>query len=143
MDTELRKNIRKRWILSLFEFAHIEFQKRLWILADYPKHVGDCTEAICQYFNDLSLEEGYDDFINEQIISQQEFDIIIDFHLILDEYIKRPEKNNLSDAKILKDQEWLNICEMAYSNWKKLKPLIEDIDEIQYIQSLESEFLNI
>lgn len=142
MDTEFVQNIRKRWLFSLFEFAHIEFQERLWLLADYPNSVGDFTEAVCKYFNDLSLEEGYSDFINDKIISTKELDIIKDFHKILYEYVEKPEKKNLSDTKILRDPEWLSICGLAKSNWDKLKQLVENLNEIEYMKSLETDYLD-
>jgi hypothetical protein len=142
MNTELRNNIRKRWLRSLFEFAHLDFQERLWILADYPNSIGDYSEAICQYFNDLSLEEGYSEFIEEGIISKNELDVVRDFHIILNVYTEKPEKKNLSDNKILRDPEWKNICVIAKSNWDKLKYIIESDDELTFMQSLESEFLN-
>ncbi|PKQ64515.1 hypothetical protein BZG02_06845 [Labilibaculum filiforme] len=142
MDTELIQNIRKRWLFSLFEFAHIEFQERLWLLDDYPNSVSDFTEAVCKYFNDLSLEDGYTDFINDEIINTEELDIIKDFHKILDKYVEKPEKKNLSDTNILRDTEWLIICELAKSNWENLKQLIKNIDEIQYMESLETDYLN-
>ena len=137
----LRHNIRERWLEALFEFAHLEYQRRLWIEADYPGYVGDSGEAFCQYFNDLDLENGYDKFLKNGFVSQLEVDIVSDFHHQLDCYISRPEKQSLADKKILKDIEWLNLTEIAKTNWEKLKSIIGDKSELKYMDSLETKFL--
>ncbi len=47
MNDEAKRNIRNRWIESIFELAHSEYQNRLWIEADYANSVGDFTECVC------------------------------------------------------------------------------------------------
>jgi len=141
MESELRKNIRNRWLFSLFEFAHLEFQRRLWVEADYPESIGDYTEAICQYFDDLNLDNGYDDFIQQEIITREEFAVIIDFHNQLNSYVERPEKKSLSDKNILKDVEWINLTLTAKKNWNKLKNIISDSNELNYMETLEKKYL--
>lgn len=142
MDTILRHNIRQRWLNALFEFAHIEYQRRLWIEADYLGYAGDSAEAFCQYFDDLDLNTGYDSFLRENIITLQELTIVEEFHKQLDSYISRPEKKSLSDKNILKDIEWINLTKLAKVNWDKLKIVIRDKEDLDYMTNLENEFLN-
>ena len=67
MNAEIKRNIRDRWIESLFEIAHSEFQNRLWIKTDYKNSVGDYNECVCGYFDNLILGNGYSYFITNGI----------------------------------------------------------------------------
>ena len=142
MDAELRHNIRKRWIYSLFEFAHLEYQSRLWIEAQYSDIIGDATEAICGYFDDLDLNNGYESFVKEGFVTQEEAEIVSEFHDLLNIYVSRPEKNSLSDKNMLRDIEWINLTKLAKVNWEKLKVIITDKREMEYILSLENRISN-
>jgi hypothetical protein len=141
MDIELRHNIRQRWLLSLFELSHLEYQKRLWIENSYPGFIGDSSEAFGQYFNDLNLEDGYDYFVKEGIVNQQEADIIKAYHKQLDSYCTKLEKRKLSDIEITKDAEWINLTNLALGKWNKLKLSIVVKREIEFMNSLEAKFL--
>jgi hypothetical protein len=141
MDIELRNNIRQRWLLSIFELSHLEYQKRLWIENSYLGFIGDSSEAFNQYFNDLNLENGYDYFLEESIVNQQEADIIKAYHKQLDLYCSKLEKRKLSDIEIVKDTEWINLTILALENWNRLKLSIVDKREIEFMKSLEAKFL--
>jgi hypothetical protein len=136
MERTQNQNIRLRWLSCLFEFGHIEYQKKLWF-AKYPKLVGDYGETLCHYFDSLDLADGYKDFLLEKIISEKEFKIIEDFHNDLRDYTERPEKRNLSDKKILRDPEWINLTLVAKQNWEELKKLISDNVELEKISEWE------
>lgn len=137
MERTQNQNIRLRWLSSLFEFGHIEFQRKLWF-AKYPKLVGDYGESLCKYFDDLDLDDGYKDFLLEEIISEKEFKVIEDFHENLRNYSLRPEKRNLSDKKILRDPEWINLTLVAKQNWEELKKMISDKIELKEISEWEN-----
>ncbi|MGI4728162.1 MAG: hypothetical protein ACRYGB_06295 [Janthinobacterium lividum] len=51
------------------------------------------------------MEEGYDELIKVGLVTQQEFDIVADFHNKLDSYVKHPDKKMLSDKYILEDND--------------------------------------
>ncbi|RYX80642.1 hypothetical protein EON73_05290 [bacterium] len=141
MNNELRHSLRRRWLFSLFEFAHLDFQKNLWLGAVYPDIIGDSTESICQYFNDLNLEEGYDQIIRAGLVTQQEFDIVANFHNKLDNYVKHPDKKMLSDKNILEDNDWIELTNLAKQNWGKIKIIIIDKNELDYMLELEKQYL--
>jgi hypothetical protein len=65
MESELRKNVRERWLRALFEFTDVTFQRRLWLGGFYPDAIGSYTEALCTYFDDLDINEGYDSFVSQ------------------------------------------------------------------------------
>jgi len=120
MTTELNKNIRERWVQSLFELSHFEYQKRLWN-AQLEDQVGDFTECVCKYFDDLDLNDGYENFILKGIISKSDANIVAEMHNEFHSYIERPDKKNLSGDKVLKDLEWKNFTELASKTWNRLK----------------------
>lgn len=140
IDTELRRNIRNRWFDLLFEFTDTELQKRLWIESYYSDYIGSATEAINQYLYDLDLIDGYESFVNEGFVTQEEADAVFEFHELLNIYVSRPEKKSLSDKNILRDIEWINLTKLAKENWEKLKIIIKDKRELEYIISLENQF---
>jgi len=142
MKTELRYNIRERWLTAIFEFAHIEYQSKLWIKAGYEGYAGSSTEAFSQYSDDLDLNNGYDCFLKEGIVTRKEVDIVIDFHDQLMCYLNRPEKLTLSDKNILKDIEWIELTKLAKTCWDSLKKIIIEKKELEYIELLETKFLN-
>lgn len=142
IDAELRHNIRERWIYSLSEFAHLEYQRLLWIEARYSDIIGDATEAICGYFEDLELYKGYESFVKEGFVTQEEADIVSEFHELLNSYVSRPEKNSLSDKNMLRDIEWINLTKLAKESWEKLKVILTDEREIEYVISLENRISN-
>jgi hypothetical protein len=141
MDKEIRHNIRLRWFYSLFEFAHLDFQKRLWLETAYPDSIGDYTECIYKYIYDLGLEEGYSEFLQHGIVTKEEFEIVSDFHDQAISYINRPEKQTLSDKHILIDPEWISLTLVAKASWDRLKITIDDTVELGYMNELEKRYL--
>lgn len=120
MNIEQNKNIRERWICSLFELANFEYQKRLWN-AEIENEVGDFTECVCKYFDDLDLDNGYASFVSEGIISENDANIVAEMHSQFRNYTERPKKRNLTAKNVLKDIEWKNFTQLALSTWKRLK----------------------
>lgn len=141
MNSDTKRNIRDRWIYSLFELAHSEYQNRLWIKADYENLVGDYNECVCGYFDDLGLENGYSDFISNGIISELEYKIVSELHFEFKKYIERTEKRNLSDKNILKDIEWINITNIGLKAWTELKKKTELTRDNELINELENKYL--
>ncbi len=142
MNEETRINIRNRWMECLFELAHSEFQKRLWIEADYGENcIGDYNECVCQYFDDLNLEDGYFNFIKDGIISETELEIVSELHSEFDKYVERTKNQDLLDKEILKDTEWINITNLALKVWNKLKENIKTISDKEKMTELEKYYL--
>lgn len=126
MNIEQNNYIRERWISSLFELANFDYQKRLWN-AEIENEVGDFTECVCKYFDDLDLDNGYANFISEGIISEKDANIVAEMHNAFRNYTERTEKRNLTDKNVLKDIEWKNFTQLALLTWNKLKIETESI----------------
>lgn len=139
----LKRNWRFRWLGELFLFAHIEYQKALWIDQSIPNEIGWFSEDVCKYFDDLSLDDDYDYQIKNKIITQQELDIIFEFHKIFKEYI---ELTNISgsyfdDDKVIDDENWLKVVEVGKTSWHNLKKVITNQEELLHMQRLEKSYL--
>ena len=140
MENDLIKSVRLRWLLSLFEFSHINFQKKVWLEAAVEDYISDYNEAICQYFDDLNLNSGFEKFIEEGFANQNEYKVLNEFHKTLCRYSEKPEKQNLSDKNILRDNEWIELTQLAFKNWNQLKNIIQDSDELNYMLELELKY---
>ena len=103
--------------------------------------IGDYTEAICGYFDDLNLGKDYNDFIRNRIVTQKEYEIVKDFHNLLDDYTKNPDKQSLSDKQILMDIEWINLTILAKTIWEYLKEIIMNNEDLEFMNSLERKYL--
>ncbi|WP_177764492.1 hypothetical protein [Flavobacterium sp. I3-2] len=143
MNPELRMNIRLRWLESLFELAHHEFQKKVWIEASIENYVSDFTEVVCTYFDDLNLKSGLEKFAKEGFITEMEVKIFLKFHKQFEEYVDKSEKKTLSDYKVLRDIEWVNLTKLAKENWIELKGVLTDKTEIDYVIELENKYSNV
>ncbi len=143
MDSELRKNVRLRWFEILFELSHYEFQKKVWLEAAIENYVSDYKEAICKYFDDLDLSNGLEKFTEEGFITEEEAKLFLEFHKRFEEYVDQQEKKSLSDSKILLDIEWINLTSFARENWNKLKKVLNDKTEVDYVNELENKFSNV
>ena len=139
VNTEIRNNVRCTWIECLYELSHLEYQKNLWIEAKYEGLVGDFWESICTYFNDINLEEGYRTWIEQGLISNQEFEIVREFHQNLDEYVEQTNKENLSDLEILKDSRWHAIVAKAKNVWERMKNEVST-KELEHMLAFEKNY---
>ena len=140
---EGRKNWRFRWLGLLFEFSHIDYQRRLWFDKIYSNEIGWFSEDICQYFDDLYLDDNYVTHLEDGTITQKEFDIIKEFHLVLDRFVEMTNKlgDSFDESKILENPDWIMICNKGTSVWKNLKKVITDTEEIKHMNGLEKEYL--
>ncbi len=135
---EQRRSWRLRWIGMLFEFSHLEYQRGLWIELKYPNEASYFGEDMCQYFDDLSIDNNYERQLANEYISEEEFEIIKTFHIALDRY----ESGERSDFEILNDPNWLSIVEEGNKAWNKLKDVITDEEEVSHMNGLEKNYLN-
>ena len=142
MHDETKRSIRNRWIESIFELAHYEFQNRLWIEADYENSVGDFTECVCSYFDDLNLDDGYFEFIENGIISESEFEIVSELHSEFDKYVENTKETDLSDKDVLKDMEWVAVTNLGLKTWNRLKENMKSTSDKEKMVELEKYYLN-
>lgn len=137
-DAENTKKIwRLRWLEMLFEFSHLEYQKGLWIEKKYENEVGWYSEDMCKYFDDLILDDDYQDQLKDNLISKAEFDAIKDFHFQLKNY----NEGDKTDDEILADPFWLKVVELGNKSWKELKKIIQNSEELEHMKGLEEKYI--
>ncbi|XOV92198.1 MAG: hypothetical protein ACFHWX_18560 [Bacteroidota bacterium] len=128
------------WLNSIYELTHLNFQRELWIEAKYSELAGSFGEAISMYFDNLNLKGGYDNPENAGIYKPREQQTISTFHYELSKYLKDPQKRTLSDAKILRDPEWQQLCKLGLTAWNEIKQLLTETEEIALTQELERKY---
>lgn len=140
---EAIKNWRFRWLAMIFEFAHLKYQRDLWIEHTYPDAVGWFGEDVCQYFDDLFLDDNYQLQLKEGVITHEEFIAIKDFHVAFDQYLEtdKEEKMLKTDSEIIVDPSWISVVGLAAIAWQQLKNIIKDSEEITLMDGLEKNYL--
>lgn len=140
-EEETRLAIRRTWIHSLFSFAHLEFQRGLWIGGRYPDLVGDFEEELCVYYDDLCLDEGYDHLLEQRVVSKDEFIAVLPFHLALGKYESNEEKRAMWQGDILDDPDWHAVCKLAKDAWDVIKANPNSKTELEDMLGLEFNYL--
>lgn len=140
---EVKKNWRFRWLSNLFLFAHLEYQKILWIDGNIPNEVGWFSEDVCKYFDDLFLDDDYVYQVKSSFITQEELDSILEFHKVFREYVDFTNtlEPYFDDTQILDDENWLKVVKICKTSWHNLKKVITNPEELLHIQGLEKNYL--
>ncbi|KOS06912.1 hypothetical protein AM493_13385 [Flavobacterium akiainvivens] len=125
----------------MFEFTDITFQHKVWLEGFYPDVASNYTEALCSYFDDLDLNEGYDNFVNQGFASAQEAAIVIPFHKMLDNYIGSINKEGLTDIVVLNDPDWHEVVNFGFATWQQLKAHLNNTEEQGFMLQLEDKYL--
>lgn len=141
MDATLRNSVRERWLRALFEFIDIGYQKRVWLEAFYPDTTGSYTEALCMYFDDLDLNEGYDGFVSKGFVTAQEAFIVSEFHNALDNYTTISAKDDFGNGQALSDHDWHSVVLIGFTTWQQLKTQLRGTHEYGFMQQLEEKYL--
>ena len=139
-NEDLKKVWRPNWLSRINELTSLELQKRSWLDNDAPSPHWSFVEFMCSYFDDLGVENAYKDPLVRGLLSKQEFDIIKEWHDVLDKY-NSPNDDDYNVANILSDPKWLEILELgivAKNNLAKVLSeserqfLTEEIDHRKY-----------
>jgi hypothetical protein len=107
---------RINWLSSINELTSLELQHKMWLdpkykAAPYWNPHWSFVEFMCCYFDD-TVNEDYSFYVQEGIISAPEYEVIKDWHAMLDKYMA-PNKDDSNNEAILNDLEWREIVEMG------------------------------
>ncbi len=125
---ELIKTWRKNWLLSILYVASIKDQSQHWINPEQNNPYWSFVELMCTYFDDLSLNDGYESFVNQGFVTPEEVALVSDWHGKLDGY-DPPNNDEYNHFAILNDPEWISICREARHVCKKLLSVLSNPDE--------------
>lgn len=140
---ERRKNWRFRWLSLIFEFSHLKYQKGLWFDKKYPNEIGWFTEDICQYFDDLYLDDNYKYQLENLIISNQEYKTIKKFHFELNKFVEMTNKmgDEFNENDILENKDWIKLCKLGRTAWNELKLVICNPTEKEHMEGMEQNYI--
>ena len=112
---------RENWLRSINELTSIELQEKTWFSNENPHY--SFVEFMNCYFDDLFLRDNYKTVLNEGLITKQEFEIIKDWHLKLDNYTA-PNNDDYNHKLILKDLNWISIVKLGEKVKNNLSTII-------------------
>lgn len=105
---------RKRWLRSINELTSYEYQKVTWNNTLYNSPHFCFVEFMCNYFDDLNIDENYSKTITIGLVSIEEFEIIKEWHFLLDKY-DSPFNMDYNDEMILNDEKWIKIVQAGHN----------------------------
>jgi len=115
---------RKRWLGSINELTSIELQKKSWMDKKTSNPHWSFVEFMCSYFDDLVIDNDYQEQLKESWISNSEFEIIKNWHNALSNY-KSPTTDHDREA-ILEDENWQKIVGLGLEAKRKLSEHLEN-----------------
>jgi hypothetical protein len=128
VSADLKRNWRRNWLVALLSLSDFALQKERWLNKDITNPAWTYIEFMASYFDDLPFGESYRFFLENAVISQAEYDCIIDFHGALDQY-KEPRGDHYDHESILEDGQWQQVVAKGAVAMKRLEALIVDEQE--------------
>lgn len=124
IDTD--KNLwRENWLGCINELTSIELQKKTWLDINQTNPHWSFVEFMCCYFDDLYIDENYKNPLEKGWLTQQEFEIIANWHSALDKY--KPLNNDDYDhIGILNDPKWLEIVKVGLLAKRELMVVLNE-----------------
>ena len=114
---------RKNWLNSINELTTLELQKNSWLNSENKNPHWSYIEFLSCYFDDLEISENYTDELNINLISQQEYEIIKDWHNRLNKY-EEPNNDSYNHKLILEDSKWYEIVEIGKNAKRQLSQIL-------------------
>lgn len=124
---------RKRLFEAINELTSQNLQKESWQNRENKNPHWTFVEFMCCYFDDLLIYD-YPYYINNNWISQKEYEIIKDWHISIDNY-KSPNGDDYCIEAILNDSEWNNILQKGLKAKKELLKILDKVEK-QYLTEI-------
>jgi len=138
--TITKEVFRERWLDCINELTSLELQKKSWLNINNTNPHWSFVEFYSSYFDNLFTGYDYEEYIHQNWLTKQEFEIIKDWHEALHKY-DSPSNKDWDVEAILNDAKWLEIVKMGEKAKNKLatvldekekKYLLEEIDYLKY-----------
>lgn len=132
---------RERWLGCINELTSLDLQKKSWLDRTQRNPHWSFVEFMCSYFDDLVIDDNYKYPLDKNWVTNQEFEIIKDWHEALDKY-DSPKNDDYDHEAVLNDSKWLEILQIGVNSKNKLAEtlsetekqiLTEEIDYLKYI----------
>src|SRR5690606_4008924 len=100
MTDEGKNAWRENWLSSINELTSIDLQRNSWLDKTHTNTHWSFVEFMCSYFDDLAIDNSYNYPLKKGWISNQEFEIVREWHELLDKY-NSPKNNDYDHEAIL------------------------------------------
>ncbi len=141
MTSDDKKLWRERWLCCINELTSLDLQKNSWLDRTHTNPHWSFVEFMCSYFDDLGIDDNYKYPIDSGWLTDQELEIIKEWHEAMDKY-SSPKNDNYDHEAILTDPRWLDIVKCGQLMKSKLasklnetekKILIEEINHLNFV----------
>lgn len=132
---------REKWLGCINKLTSLDLQKKSWLDRTHTNPHWSFAEFMCNYFDDLAIDDNYKDTLDKGWVTSQEFEIIKDWHEALDKY-DSPKNDDYDNEAILKDPKWLDILKIGVSSKNKLAEIVSKsekqilTEELDYSKSV-------
>ena len=135
------KNLWREWWLGCInELTSLDLQKKSWLDKTHTNPHWSFVEFMCSYFDDLGIDDHYEYPIDKGWLTNQEFEIIKDWHEALDKY-DSPKNGDYDHSAILNDPKWLDILQIGQTMKNKLVSTLNETEK--KILTEEIHYLNL
>ncbi len=123
------KNLwRERWLGCINELTSLDLQQKSWLDKTHTNPHWSFVEFMCSYFHDLGIDDHYKYPIDKGWLTNQEFEIIKDWHDALDKY-DSPKNDDYDHSAILIDPKWLDILQVGQTMKSKLASTLNETEK--------------
>jgi len=136
------KNLwRARWLGCINELTSLDLQKKSWLDKTHSNPHWSFVEFMCNYFDDLAIDENYKYQLDKGWVTKKEYEIIEGWHIALDKY-NSPKNDDYDNEAILNDPKWIEVLQSGRTirneltitlNETEKQLLNEEIDYLKYI----------
>ncbi|HZK98098.1 MAG TPA: hypothetical protein VFC67_28100 [Prolixibacteraceae bacterium] len=99
---------RQSWLESINKLTSYALQKNCWKTFPSGSYQWSFVDFVNYYFKDVLFGFDYQFYAGAKYITQKEYEIIIDWHTELNNYIP-PNGNDFDNLAIFSDRKWLSI----------------------------------
>ncbi len=93
---------------------------------------------MCSYFDGLAVDNNYEDPLKRNLLSENEFKIVENWHKELDAY-QTPNNKDYDVSAILNDTEWLRIIEIGEKTKEALSEVLADNEKVILLENIDYE----
>ena len=129
-----REKWRLLWLDSINELTSFDLQVQSWLSNQTSNPHWSYVEFRCCYFDDVFPE--YEDLIKKGWVTQEEYDIIKDWHERLDKY-ETPNGNNHDREAILNDSDWIDIVSEGEKAKIELSRILEGKEKAALMEPVD------
>jgi len=111
--TSIDKNLwRARWLGCINELTSLDLQKKSWLDKTHSNPHWSFVEFMCNYFDDLAIDENYKYQLDKGWVTKKEYEIIEGWHIALDKY-NSLKNDDYDNEAILNDPKWIEVLQFG------------------------------